>query len=120
MELDQFEREKNRAILRSKAKGTIEGEQCTRYILGLEKRGQCNTYIHEINKKKMPQRTTWRYWRACRSSMELSKGSLDEGSMDTVLESVESRLSVDDRITITDMKGSTLDLGNYRPICLRF
>lgn len=50
MDLERYEREKCRgAILRSKAKYTLEGERCTKYFLGLEKRRQCKTYIHEIH-----------------------------------------------------------------------
>ncbi len=39
MALEKYEREKCRgAILRSKAKYALEGEKCTGYFLGLEKR----------------------------------------------------------------------------------
>lgn len=52
MELERYKREKCRgAMLRSKARYALEGEKCTGYFLGLEKRRQSRTYIHEINKK---------------------------------------------------------------------
>lgn len=54
MALEKYEREKCRgAILRSKAKYALEGEKCTGYFLGLEKRRQSKTqYISEINTKE--------------------------------------------------------------------
>ena len=101
MELEKFEREKCRgAILRSKAKYALEGEKCTGYFLGLEKRKQNRTYINEINDKHGEKIVD--YVEILERVQEFygelyKKGDIDQRSIDEVMESVEKKLSVQDR-----------------------
>lgn len=102
MELDRFEKEKCRgAILRSKAKYTLEGEKCTGFFLGLEKRKQSRAYINEINNKDGV--ATEDYVEILERVQEFygelyKKGGVDEGSVDGVLDSVQSKVSEADRV----------------------
>jgi len=98
--LEKYEREKCRgAILRSKAKYALEGEKCTGYFLGLEKRRQSKTYINEINTKE--GKATKDYVEILERVQEFyeelyKRGGVDEKSIDDVLESVENVLSKED------------------------
>ena len=100
MELEQYEREKCRgAILRSKARYALEGEKCTGYVLGLEKRRQSKTYIHEINLKN--GEATEDYVEILERVQEFygdlyKRGGVDERSIEEVLDSVDRKLSVGD------------------------
>ncbi len=100
MALEKYEREKCRgAILRSKAKYALEGEKCTGYFLGLEKRRQSKTYISEINTKE--GKTTKDYVEILERVQEFyeelyKRGGVDERSIDEVLESVGDILSKED------------------------
>ena len=100
MELQRYEAEKCRgAILRSKAKYALEGERCTAYFLGLEKSKQSRTYIHEIRKKE--GEVVADYVAILERVQEFygelyQRGGLEEDSIVEVLDSVESKLSVDD------------------------
>lgn len=100
MALEKYEREKCRgAILRSKAKYALEGEKCTGYFLGLEKRRQSKTYINEINTKE--GKTTKDYVEILERVQEFygelyKRGEVDERSIDGVLESVENILNKED------------------------
>lgn len=102
MELEKYERDKCRgAILRSKAKYALEGEKCTSYFLGLEKRRQSKTYIYEINSKKGEIITD--YVEILERVQEFygelyRRGGVDEASMDEVLECVERELGEEDRM----------------------
>ncbi|KAJ8004276.1 hypothetical protein DPEC_G00157130 [Dallia pectoralis] len=101
MELERYEREKCRgAILRSKAKYALEGEKCTGYFLGLEKRKQSRTYIHEINNKE--GKTTEDYVEILERVQEFygelyKRGGVEEDIIEEVLDSVDSELNVIDR-----------------------
>ena len=101
MELERYEREKCRgAVLRSKARYALEGEKCTKFFLGLEKRRQSRTYINEINKKVGG--ATEDYVDVLERVQEFyeelyKRGGVDEESMDEVLESVERELGAEDR-----------------------
>lgn len=101
MKLERYEREKCRgAILRSKAKYALEGEKCTGYFLGLEKRRQNRTFINEINNKK--GEIIEDYVEILERIQEFygdlyKKGEIDESSIDEVLESIGKSLSEDDK-----------------------
>ena len=101
MELERYEREKCRgAILRAKAKYVLEGEKCTGYFLGLEKRKQCRTYIHEIKKREGV--VTEDYVEILERVQEFyeelyTRGGVDEGKIEEVLDSVVCGLSEADR-----------------------
>ena len=101
MKLERYEREKCRgAILRSKAKYALEGERCTGYFLGLEKRKQNRTYINEINNKK--GEIIEDYVEILERVQEFygelyERGETDEGSIGEVLENVGNMLSEEDK-----------------------
>ena len=100
-ELESYEREKCKgAIVRSRAQYAVEGEKCTSFFLGLEKRKQGRTYIAQIEDEKgevvsdfvgILERVQGFY------SDLFRKGDVDKQSVDKVLGTVEHVLSDSDR-----------------------
>ena len=100
-ELESHERERCKgAIVRSRVKYAVDGEKCTSFFLGLEKRKQGRTYIAQIEGERgevvndfvgVLERVQGFY------SDLFSKGYVDKDSVDKVLGTVEHVLSDSDR-----------------------
>lgn len=101
MRLERYEKEKCRgAILRSKVEYALEGEKCTGYFLGLEKRRQRKTCIHEIHSKKREIITD--YVEILERVQEFygelyKRGCVDEASIEEVLKCLESELGEEEK-----------------------
>ena len=101
--LARFEKEKCRgAILRSKARYTLEGERCTAFFLGQEKRKQSRTYISEV--VDGTGKTVGDYVEVLETVTQyftelFRKGEVVEHSMTTVLENINCRIGLADRET---------------------
>ena len=88
------------AIVRSRARYVVEGEKCTKFVLGLEKSKQKRIYLEQVEGKKgeiitdfvgIAERVEEFYRDLFR------KEEMKEESMESVLEKVEARLSEKDK-----------------------
>lgn len=100
-ELEAYEKDKCKgAIIRSRAQYAVEGEKCTAFFLGLEKKKQSRTYLEEIENEK--GEVVSDYVGVLETVQDFygnlfKKGSVDENSVGEVLGTVEHSLGNSDR-----------------------
>ena len=109
-ELKEIEGKRCRgAIVRSRARYTVEGEKCTKFFLGLEKARQKSSYLEQVEGKNgeiikdlvgIIERVEGFY-------KELfQRGEVDEENLEQVLHEVEAKLSEEDRERCDDDIGT--------------